>query len=224
MWTSPDWPTGQHELDARAPAFFARLRLTRADGGREVVVRDYDPSLGPPDPPPPPGTPGLRSEDGYRLIELRHRVPEPGRVGFPLATAWDELPPGVYRGVVELDYHDSYGAPNRGTWSGVVRSAPFTFRIEPEPTRYQQLFVPDGDSDSTVELRLPVRNGFAIGLRSEHGASVRQPGPEFAELVRRQLVRGSGRWEVFETASVATRHWSAARDPYHRALWSTTLE
>jgi hypothetical protein len=165
-------PGASRPDDARR---YAVLVLSGADGVR-IEVEPYDPDCGmPSDPPAPPGADGASA----RVQDASFHA------AFPLARAWDALPPGRYRGEVEVWWHPRVP----GEYTERVCSSEFDFRIEPAAPREETFLLPkslrvvettfttrDDGTETTIplrqvvygkddaeEIRLPRRNGFFLG-------------------------------------------------------------
>lgn len=217
-------------IDARPPAYFARMRLARSDGGDAVVVVPTDPGAGMPDPPPPPGEPLDR-----RVVDSPSATEGAlGRVRFPLASQWDRVTPGRWRGVVYF-VHD--GTADRqgvaGSWKGILVSQEFEFEVTAVPDRWLDVRAPaallGGDVD--VQIRFPVRNGFAVGLQwsghlddgSTGGCDGGAPRPGMFDdtLARIAASRSLASFELFETSYPPEHAWHPGPGTGHyRVLWS----
>ncbi len=179
------------------------------------------------DSPPPPPSPerDLRSPWGYRILDLSVDEPTDGQVTFWLASLWDSAPPGRYSAIVELAIDDTaYSHEAQGDWRGVIRSPPFPFEIGLAPEVIQTVELPSeevgGDAGPPVTLRIPVRNGFQIGLRSARGFIKAWPGPEFAESVRLWTARDSGPFVIYEVApSPSFLGYARGHGRLYRRLW-----
>lgn len=131
-------------------------------GGRVVSVTASDPYAGMP-PDESERTPTLR-EKGERLIRP---------VEFPLATAWDELGPGMYRCRVRVSCEPA----RDGFFRGALVSADFALLVDAVPPIPTTLFLPTAlrieggrvnyHPTDAEEVRVSVRNGFVIAARIE---------------------------------------------------------
>lgn len=153
------------------------LELVGASG-RTVVVHPYDPNSGMrPDP-------VLRPRD---VVVKDDTLTLP--IEFPLAAAWDDLPPGEYR----CRFRMWFDARTDRHFTRNLSSAEFPLRIEPAPPREEAFLLPkalrivettfttrDEGVETTIpvrqviyakadaeEIRLPRRNGFFLGTSFE---------------------------------------------------------
>lgn len=217
-------------VDVRPPAYFSRLCLARVDGSDSVVIEPTDPDFGMPDPPLPPDEPADRSIlDSSTATEGAL-----GTVDFPLASQWDRVTPGRWRGVVRFS-HDGAARRDRlaGSWRGTLSSQEFEFDVAAAPARWLDVRAPaalvGGDAD--VFVRLPVRNGFAVGLRwtelgddgpgEEELGGRPHPGMFDGMLARIAASRAPVEFEIFETSFLPRHMWSPGpRIGHYRSLWS----
>lgn len=204
-------------IDLRHPAYFSRLRLTPFEGGREIVVVPTDPTAGMLDPPPPEGDPTERPVRSGESI---------GRVGFPLASRWKRVTPGRFRCVVEF-VHEGEAHRNavQGTWRGTLVSQPFDLEITKAPERFLEVQVPAALLGGGVDgaLRLPVRNGFAVGLNWPGGSlgGNAEDVTHFDEQIARIATsRGRPEFTLFETSYLPEHMWHPGPGKGHyRVLW-----
>jgi hypothetical protein len=216
-----DLPSGT-TIDLRSPDHFARLVLTPEAGGEPVTIRPRDPTFGMPDPPPPEGEPRTRAAlDGMQL----------GAVPFPLATVWDVVEGGRWQGVVELALEgEPRGRPIEGEWKGTLRSQPFPVAIESPPQRWLELRVPPAllgaDDGPRAIMRLPIRNGFAVGMdygkdhNTQLGTGAPKAGVFDDALLEISQPEGPQTFVIFETSYHPEHFWHPAPGTHHyRVLW-----
>ncbi len=197
-------------LDAH-PSARARLRLTPEAGGATVVLNaDRDVAARP-------------SSDGVAAVRPRPDA-EYGSVEFPLAHDWDRIAPGNWTAVVELVHEGPGTVPLAGTYRGTLVSQPLRFTVTEPPERWLDVIASPSFLRGKVDgvIRLPVRNGFKVGIQWNRGRKIAEPDgrPFDATILGIFRARGHPAFRIFETvdplAATESRRWD---DAMYRMLW-----
>ena len=224
-------PAGGVRFGPDLRAMRSSLECRRSDG-RTVSVGAPDPYDGmPPDPDEPTRT--LARKASTMIATLN----------FPLATAWDELPPGEYTCRVRVRWE-----PGREDFfRGALESSEFALRIDADRPTPLTLLLPvtlriENDrvtyySADAEEVSVTLRNGFMLGARidAEGGSDMSTslgPVPKPDDVNPIDAIHSPQQWlaraytiTVFESAE-APQHkwWPGPGTAGYREIWKRRLE